>query len=208
MISPLLANLYLNPLDWLLMEAGFKTVRYADDLLILAENERDAQSALQEITEWMEQAELTLHPEKTKIVNMREPKASFEFLGYKFYHGKKGHLRKLVREKSAKALRERIKRHTKRCNGKSMEDIIQNINPILKGWFGYYQHVYVYNISGFDSWVRMRLRSILRKRAKGRGRGRGRDHRKWKNRYFEELGLYSLTKAHAQQVSLRKEQRC
>lgn len=203
-ISPLLANIYLNPLDWLLTEAGYKAVRYADDIVVLAESESKAQSALQEITAWMEQADLTLHPEKTKIVNMQEHRASFEFLGYKLFRGKKGHLRRLVRNKSMKKLHESIKRHTKRCNGKSMQAIIQKINPILKGWYGYFQHAYDSDLSNIDKWIRMRLRSILRKRNRGRGRGRGMDHIKWKNCYFEELGLYSLAKAKAEQVSLRK----
>lgn len=203
-ISPLLANIYLNPLDWLLTEAGYNVVRYADDLVVLAESEMKAQTALQEITAWMEQAGLTLHPEKTKIVNVREHKASFEFLGYKFFRGKNGHLRKVVRDKSAKKLRSSIKRYTKRCNGKSMEEIIRKINPILKGWHGYYQHAYQREFRNFDGWVRMRLRSILRKRLKKKGRGRGKDHQRWKNCYFEERGLYSLAKAHAEQVSLRQ----
>lgn len=203
-ISPLLANIYLNPLDWLLAEKGLHVVRYADDFVILTSSADQAQNALTIVQEWMEEADLMLHPEKTQTVNMRVVGACLDFLGYTFKKTKKGRLIRLVREQSKKKLRASIKRYTKRANGKSMEEIIRKINPILRGWNGYYKHAFWNESTGLDSWVRMRLRSILRKRNKGRGRGRGRDHQKWKNRYFEELGLCSLVEARAEQVSLYK----
>lgn len=203
-ISPLLANIYLNPLDWLLAEKGLHVVRYADDFVILTSSADQAQNALTIVQEWMEEADLMLHPEKTQVVDMGIVDACLDFLGYTFKKTRKGKLIRLVREQSKKKLRASIKRYTKRANGKSMDEIIRKINPILRGWNGYYKHAFWNEPIELDKWVRMRLRSILRKRNKGRGRGRGRDHQKWKNRYFKELGLCSLVEARAEQVSLYK----
>jgi RNA-directed DNA polymerase len=73
---------------------------------------------------------------------------------------------------------------------------------IIKGWFGYFKHAHQSELQRMDAWVRMRLRSILRKRRKGSGRGRGLDHFRWPNRYFENLGLFSLKDAREETVSL------
>jgi hypothetical protein len=70
-----------------------------------------------------------------------------------------------------------------------------NLSP-LRGWFGYFKHSYKTTFPPIDGWVRMRLRSILRKRQKKKGRGRGSDHQRWPNAYFAAMGLYSLTAAH------------
>jgi RNA-directed DNA polymerase len=67
----------------------------------------------------------------------------------------------------------------------------------LRGWFGYFQHSYGTTFPEVDSYIRGRLRSILRKRAGRRGRGRGNDHHQWRNHYFNKLGLFNLTQAHA-----------
>ena len=77
-ISPLLANIYLNPLDHLMSKLGYEMVRYADDMVILCPSAQAAETALQTLREWSAQAGLTLHPEKTKIVDMGPPKAHFE----------------------------------------------------------------------------------------------------------------------------------
>ena len=124
-ISPLLANIYLDPLDWLMAGFGFE----------------------------------------------------------------------MVRPKSLRKLRESIKPKTRRNNGKSMDAIVAGINRTLKGWFGYFKHVHPSELGEIDQWLRMRLRSILRKRRGGRGRGRGQDHHRWPNRYFTGLGLFCLLDA-------------
>src|SRR6201999_168039 len=67
-LSPLLANIYLNPLDWLLAEAGMEMVRYADDMVVLCRDPREAEQALGKVRSWMEAAGLELHPQKTRIV--------------------------------------------------------------------------------------------------------------------------------------------
>ena len=194
-ISPLLANIYLNPLDHRMARAGFEMIRYADDLVVMCRSQEEARRALQLIQEWMESVRLELHPEKTRIVDLHE--AGFDFLGYHFQGGKPGLPRivKWPREKSMKKLRENLKPYTKRANGRSLEAIIQLINPKLAGWFEYYKHSNRRTFIGIDGWVRARLRSILRKQKGLKGRSRGADHQRWPNAYFHEWGLFSLTAA-------------
>ena len=156
----------------------------------------------------MEEAGLQLHPEKTRVVNMAEPDAYFDFLGYRFKRGKTGKLLKVVRPKSLQKLRGKLKKPTKRSNGKSMEAIIAEINPVLRAWYEYFKHAIPNTHSSMDGWVRMRLRSVLRKRQGKKGRGRGIDHHKWPNRYFEKLGLFSLEQALEETLSLRRGGKC
>ena len=154
-------------------------------------------------------AGLTLHPDKTRIVDMTLEKSHFDFLGYRFWHGKGGKLKRLIRPKSIGKLRAALKPKTKRTNGKSMGSIIQDINRNLKGWYGYFKHAAADVLEQVDGWVRGRLRSILRKRIKLKGRGRGRDHRRWPNRYFAGLGLWSLVEAKVKEMfNLREGVKC
>jgi RNA-directed DNA polymerase len=199
-ISPLLANIYLNPLDWKLARAGWEMVRYADDIVVLCRTAEQAVQALETIREWMAQAGLELHAEKTKIVDMARAGNHFDFLGYRFWRGKTGKLRRFVRPKSRQKLRAQIKPLTKRTNGQSLEAIVAKLNPILRGWYGYFRHASAAALGEMDGWVRGRLRSILRKRRGGKGRGRGSDNHRWGNGYFAELGLFCLQAAQAQEV--------
>ena len=171
-ISPMLANIYLNPLDWLLESLGLHSVRYADDIVVLAAD------------------------------------AYFDFLGYRFKRSRKGKLLRLVRPKSKQSLRAKLRKPTKRSNGRSLEAVITLINPVLQGWFGYFKQAHRSDLSEMDGWVRMRLRSILRKRHKRKGKGRGLDHYRWPNRYFENLGLFSLEQAREKMMSLRNGVKC
>ena len=207
-VSPLLANIYLNPLDWLLEGLGLKSVRYADDIVVLASSASEAAGALGTIQKWMKGAGLRLHPEKARVVDMNEAGAYFEFLGYRFERSRRGKLLKLVRPKSRQKLRANLRKPTRRCNKHSMEAVAERINPTLRGWYGYFKHAHPDELSAIDGWVRMRLRSILRKRRKGKGRGRGSDHHRWPNRYFENLGLFSLKRAWEEEMSLRKGVKC
>lgn len=113
-----------------------------------------------------------------------------------------------MRPKSKQLLRAKLRRPTRRSNGRSIEAVIALINPVLKGWFGYFKQAHPTVLSGMDGWVRMRLRSILRKRHKRKGKGRGLDHHRWPNRYFENLGLFSLERAREELMSLRKGAKC
>ncbi len=204
-ISPLLANIYLNPLDWLMERAGLGMVRYADDMIVLCREPEKALQALETIQRWMKEAGLELNGDKTRIIDMTGSGSHFDFLGYRFWRGRSGRVRRFVRPKSRKKLRERIKPLTRRANGQSLEAIIGEVNPILRGWYGYFKHVSAAALRETDGWVRGRLRSILRKRRKGQGRARGKDHHRWGNGYFMELGLFNLERARAAEIiSLRR----
>jgi len=194
-ISPLLANIFLNPLDHFMAVKGHTMVRYADDSVILCRSEAEAQSALALMRQWCEANGLTLHPEKTRIADLSEAGEGFDFLGYRFQRTRNNGIRRWAGEKAHQRLRERLRPKTRRTNGHSMEAVIAKLNPILRGWFGYFKHSNASTMLEADSWVRGRLRSILRKRHKGKGKGRGLDHFRWPNRYFAELGLYSLEQA-------------
>ncbi len=189
-LSPLLSNIYLNPLDWLLVEEGLEMVRYADDAVILCRSEKEAHEALEKVQQWVTEWGLTLHPQKTRIVDARQP-GGFDFLGYHFERGKKW-----PRKKSMARLKEAIRMRTRRNNGKSMKAICASLNQTLKGWYGYFRYSHRTTFSTVDGYIRGRLRSILRRRLGKEGRGRGTDHQRWPNTYFFALGLFSLTEAH------------
>ena len=192
-ISPLLANLYLHPLDVMMMEMGHKMVRYADDFVILCRNREEAESALAQVRKWTEANGLTLHPEKTHVGNCLEAGQGFEFLGYRFEAGRRG-----VRKKSLQSLKEKICGKTKRTRGDSLKRIIGEINPILKGWFGYFKHARRTTFKEVDGFIRRRLRATLRKQEKRPGQGRNlSDHQRWTNAFFAEQGLFTMVVAHA-----------
>ncbi|NIO00339.1 MAG: group II intron reverse transcriptase/maturase [Anaerolineae bacterium] len=190
-ISPLLANIYLHPVDKAMAEAGFQMIRYADDFVILSRSQQEAQAALTLARSIMEQRGLTLHPDKTRVVDASVPGGGFDFLGYHFEAGKRW-----PRKKSLNKFKDNIRRKTKRCNALSMEEIIVSLNRTAIGWFEYFKHSHKWTFSRLDPWIRRRLRSILRKRQKLRGISRGRDHQRWPNQYFRDVGLFSLEDAH------------
>lgn len=194
-LSPLLSNIYLNPLDHLMASEGFKMVRYADDFVVLCRSEEEAGRALARVQEWTAEAGLQLHPTKTRVVDIRQE--GFDFLGYHFQTVKNGSIRHWPRKKSLAKLKDSLREKTRRTAGKSLPVIIQQVNVTLKGWFAYFQHSYYTTYPPLDSWIRMRLRSILRKRAGRHGRGRGADHHRYTNAYFQKAGLFNLTTAYA-----------
>ena len=163
-ISPLLANIYLDPLDWLMAGLGFEMVRHTDDMVVLCSTQEEANSALEKLGEWMGEAGLTQHPDKTRAVDMNLADSHFDHLGYRSKRSRQGKIMRLVRPKSLRKLRETIKPRTRRNNGKSMEAIVADLNRTLPGWFGYFKHVKASQLGEIDGWIRMRLRSILRKR--------------------------------------------
>lgn len=189
-ISPLLSNIYLDPLDHQMVQAGYQMVRYADDFVILCHDEEEAREALGQVRTWAVNAGLTLHPEKTRIVNAEE-QGGFDFLGYHFERGMKW-----PRKKSLDKFRATIRRKTKRTNGQSLQVIVAELNRSLRGWFEYFKHSHPNTFDSLDGWIRMRLRSILRKRRGMKGRGRGGDHQRWPIAFFGAHGLMSLVSAH------------
>ena len=192
-LSPVLSNLYLNPLDHEMAAPasgypGFEMVRYADDFVVLCRSEFEAEVALQVITAWVEQAGLTLHPTKTKIVDSRTE--SFAFLGYSF-RGDKIYPR---RESLAK-MKARLKELTPRKRSGSLESIVQKLNRVLIGWFGYFRHSRWTIFKDLDAKIRSRLRRLLLKRHRKNPQRLPRQQR-WPNAYFTKVGLWSLREAH------------
>ena len=193
-LSPLLANIYLHPLDLLMEEGGWRMVRYADDFVVLCRTEEEARAALGQIEAWVSANGLTLHPDKTHIGDSRQPGQGFEFLGYRFEAG-----RRLVRKKSLKALKDKVRAKTKRSRGDSLERIVADLNPVLRGWFGYFRHARPALFKVIDGFVRRRLRAVLRKHEKRPGFGRCRaDHQRWPNAFFAAHELFTLSTAYEQ----------
>ncbi len=189
-ISPLLANLYLNPLDHLMVEEGWEMVRYADDFVILCRRAEGAKTALKFVQRWVQEADLSLHPTKTRIVEAENDR--FDFLGWTFSIKNKV-IRKWPRKKSVDKLRDNLYLKTKRNNGQGLAKVIATINPILRGWRSYFKEAKPHDMEEQDGWVRRRLRAMLRKQQKRPGFGKNqRDHKLWPNRWFAEQGLYSL----------------
>jgi RNA-directed DNA polymerase len=187
-LSPVLSNLYLNPLDHHMADEGFEMVRYADDFVVLCRSQSEAEEALRMITAWVEEAGLTLHPTKTKIVDSRTD--SFAFLGYSF-RGDKIYPR---RESLAK-MKARIAELTPRKRNGSIESISAELNRVLLGWFTYFRHCRWTIYKDLDARIRARLRRLLLKRHRN-NRRRLHRHQRWPNAYFAKAGLYSLREAH------------
>jgi RNA-directed DNA polymerase len=191
-LSPLLANLYLHPVDLALRAAGIATVRYADDLVLLTRDADAAQAALTLLTTQLREVRLTLHPTKTRVVDVREP-GGFDFLGYHFEAG-----RKTPRRKSWDAFRDRIRELTPRSSGTSLKRTIGTLNRVLRGWFEYFKHARRATFTIADGFVRRRLRAILARRHGATYRvGNAGANVRWPNAYFADAGLFSCTTAHA-----------
>jgi RNA-directed DNA polymerase len=190
-ISPLLANIYLHPLDLLMERAGYEMVRYADDFVILCRTAEDAAAALRQIRAWTTANGLTLHPDKTRIGNASERGQGFDFLGYRFERGYR-----FARQKSLNAFRDKLRARTRRSRGDSLERIIGDLNPRLRGWFNSFKQAVPSIHRLMDSFVRRRMRAIPRKQEKRPGFGRcPDDHARWPDKYFADLGLFTLSGA-------------
>jgi len=190
-LSPLLANLYLHPLDLMMEQAGYRMVRYADDFVILCGSEAEAQAVLRQVRAWVTANGLTLHPDKTRVGDSRQPGQGFEFLGYRFEAG-----RRFVRAKSLEAFKDKLRRKTSRSRGDSLERIIADLNPLLRGWFGYFMHARPRLFRRLDQFLRRRLRAVLRKQERRPSMGRSEaDHRRWTNAFFADRGLFTLSAA-------------
>lgn len=189
-VSPLLANIYLDPLDHAMAAAGFEMVRYADDLVVLCRTQADAEQALARLAAWTQTAGLTLHPQKTRLVDATQA-GGFDFLGYHFERRYRW-----PRPKSVARFKATVRAKTRRTHGDSLTVVIADVNRTARGWFEYFKHSHWTTFAPLDCWIRMRLRSLLRKRAGRRGRGRGRDHQRWPNAYFAAHELFCLATAH------------
>ena len=190
-ISPLLANIYLHPLDETMLRLGYRMVRYADDFVILCRSAERAHAALAEVKAWVVANGLSLHPDKTHIGDCRIEGQGFAFLGYRFEAGKRW-----VRTKSLQGFKDKIREKTRRTRGDSMARIIAELTPIIRGWYGYFKHACRRQFPPLDGFIRRRLRALLRKQEKRPGGGRClADHKRWPNAYFAGLGLFTMTGA-------------
>ncbi len=193
-ISPLLANIYLHPLDVRMAQQGYAMVRYADDFVILCRTAEEAGRALDEIKAWVSDNGLILHPDKTHLGDCRIEGQGFEFLGYRFEAGQR-----TVRKKSLTALKDKVRQLTRRTRGDSLKRIIADLNPMLRGWYGYFKHAQGRVFQTLDALIRRRLRALLRKQEKRPGFGRCyADHCRWPNAFFAAEGLFTLVGARRQ----------
>jgi RNA-directed DNA polymerase len=190
-ISPLLSNIYLDPLDHLMAERGYEMVRYADDFVVLCRSPEDAAAALALVRDWTAEAGLVLHPGKTRLVDARTD--GFDFLGYRFEAGQRW-----PRANSLTKFKDTIRAKTRRTVGRSLERVVADLNPVMRGWFEYFKHSRAWTFGTLDGWIRRRLRSILRKQQKRQGGARpnGADQTRWPNAYFDGLGLFNLRRAY------------
>jgi RNA-directed DNA polymerase len=204
-LSPLLANVYLNPLDHRMAGAGMAMERYADDFVILCRTREEAERALAQVQEWTVQAGLTLHPTKTRLVDLGQPGACLDFLGYRLQRHTdrtgKDRILRLVRPKSLDRFKDAIRTHTPRKSGVSLVVQIARLNPVLRGWFGYFRSVTQPTHAALDKMIRRRLRSMLCKRVGwSMPWERGEANKRWSKTFFVEQGLLSLEAAHARFV--------
>jgi RNA-directed DNA polymerase len=188
-ISPLLANIYLDPLDAFIAGRGYRMARYADDFVILCRTREEAEAALDDVRAWVTMNGLALHPQKTHVGDCRQPGQGFEFLGYRFEAGERH-----VRKKSLTKLKDSIRVKTRRTRGDSLARIVAGLNRTLRGWFAYFKHAHPKTFESLDGFTRRRLRALLRrqeKKSSSMGISRA-DHQRWPNAFFAETGLFAL----------------
>lgn len=186
-LSPLLANIALHGLDVLMEDSGLEIVRYADDFIVLCQSRESAEAALEAVRDWATKHGLALHPEKTRIVEYAAGEG-FDFLGFTF--------RKrsfFPRRKSMVNFRAKVRSKTPRLAGRSLSAIITKLNPVLRGWFGYFRVCPRHCFVETDGYVRRRLRSMLHRDKGGKGTHPKREATKdWPNAFFRDHGLYSM----------------
>jgi RNA-directed DNA polymerase len=211
--SPLLSNIYLNQFDQKMMSKGIRIVRFADDILIFAKDKKTAGDYKAYATKVLEEElKLKVNQEKTKLTSVHE---GVEFLGFVIRSKTLG-----INPKRIKRFKDKVRRITRRNSGRKLEEIIKELNPVLRGWINYYR---VANIKGFirdfTGWLRRRLRMVKMKQWKTykamhkemrklgiKGNGLKMAVTKWKNsnvhiihqilpnKYFEDLGLIDMQK--------------
>jgi RNA-directed DNA polymerase len=190
-LSPLLANIYLHPLDQHMLARGYKMVRYADDFVVLCQSAHEAQQALAEVHSWVNDNGLELNMDKTHVGDCLQKGQGFEFLGYRFEAGQR-----LVRKKSLMKLKDAIRDRTRRLRSGTIQQVVVALNAVLRGWYNYFRHAPLPTFRPLDEMVRRRLRTLLRRRDKRRGQGLcPADHQRWPVAYFAQLGLFTMSTA-------------
>lgn len=198
-VSPLFSNIYLTPFDDEMNQRGYRLTRFADDWVVLCTTREEAETALQDAKNILETLGLTLHPEKTRITHISW---GFEFLGYKLKRGKGLALpehkikKKLNRqniyviptEKSVKRFMDTIRVRTRRRIPLTIYQLIEGVNPVIRGWGNYYRKAHVRKLfNRLQRWIIRRLRSHQCKRWRNAG---------WKQypeqRLYNDLKLINL----------------
>jgi RNA-directed DNA polymerase len=185
-------------------QAGWTMTRYADDFVILCRTQADAERALAAVQDWTGKAGLILHPVKTRIVDLGQPRQFIDFLGFRLQRQRdkdgRDRILRLVRPKSLAKVTETIRQRTRRTHGDSLEVIILQLNQVLGGWSAYFRSAHRSIHHRLDQTVRRRLRAILAKRRGIPNWGGGHGHNRWPNAFFTEHGLLSLADAHARHL--------
>jgi len=178
-ISPWLSNLVLDDLDKALESKQWRHVRYADDFVVLCRSLEEAQDALAYVTEVLGKLKLSLSETKTKVSDFNE---GFEFLGFHFRNYRLG-----IRDKSIDRFKDRVRTLTKRYQGRNVEAILEDLNPVIRGWANYVGVAQVtFLFENLDGWIRMRLRAFKTKHRNAN------DNWRLPNRRLEKWGLLSL----------------
>jgi RNA-directed DNA polymerase len=203
-ISPLLANIYLHVLDTELAARSVgELVRYADDGVVLCRSQAQARAALDAVEEILGSLGLRLHPDKTKVADLRQGREGLDFLGCHFHARMSGRLweqKRVVRyylhrwpsQKAMKRLRDKIRDRTGPARGGTdIRDVISDLNPVLRGWGGYFR---TGNAAGkfrqVDNYTVKRLRKLMiRKRGRNLRPGQWLE---WNEDWFNGHGLYRL----------------
>jgi len=180
-VSPLLANIVLNKLDWRLEKAGYRFVRYADDFVVVCKTKAQANAALELVAEVMTDLGLSLSPEKTKIASYGK---GYDFLGFRLSSKSR-----TMRKKSEEKFKGKIRELTRRCHNLDAE-VIKKLNQVIRGTANYFATEFSTCVKLFqklDRWIRMRVRCMKLKRKVSF------DNYRLKKRYFEKkLGLLEL----------------
>ncbi len=191
-ISPWLSNLVLDDLDKAIEAQGWRHVRYADDFVILCRNREEAQQALMLVKEVLDSLKLSLNETKTRISDFGE---GFEFLGFRFSNYRLG-----VRDQSLDRFKDKVRWLTRRQQGRNIEAVLHDLNPVIRGWANYVGVAEVQHLNrDLDAWIRMRTRSFKTKR-----RNRS-DNYRIPSRRLRRWGLLSLQQCRPElRLSIRR----
>lgn len=171
-ISPLLANIVLNQLDWHLHRLGWRFVRYADDFVVLCQSRTDAEEARTQVHAKLSSLGLSLNPEKTKVTTYTK---GYTFLGFVLSSKSRR-----IRQKSLEKFKDSVRALTVRKHNLD-QDAVERLNRVIRGVAQYFCAPFVTNKEQFhklDSWIRMRLRAMKFKRKNTR------DNYKLRNQTF------------------------
>jgi group II intron reverse transcriptase/maturase len=198
-VSPLLSNILLTPFDREMRHKGYQLTRYADDWVVTCQSPAEARAALEAARTILTALGVQLHPQKTRIVHVQ---SGFEFLGYKIKQGRQlqlpsskirssarsGALYAYPKEKSVQRFMEQVRNRTRRKAPLKTEELIEQLNPVLRGWGQYYKRAHVRKLfHRLDRWIMQRIWSHRFKRWRCAG---------WKTlpapKLYGEYGLVNL----------------